>query len=481
MARVFISTLGCPKNAIDSEGLGGLLMAGGHDVTDGIEGAEVVLVNTCGFIDPARRETVEEVLDFAELKASSDLKGLVMTGCLVARSAGELAESLPEVDALVDFAAYPRVAEIVGAVANGTLAERIHGDPGTRFDPAWWDASMAAAPRLRFGRAPWAYLKIAEGCDRGCTFCAIPLMRGTFVSRPPEVIVAEARHLAAQGVSELSLVSQDSVQWGRDIGAGNLAELLRALEAVDGIRRLRLMYLHPQGVTQELIDTIAGSEKVVSYFDLSLQHVAPAVLRGMGRWGSAERFTKMIERIRSLDPLAGIRMTFILGFPGESDGDAAEVAAFVSDSGADWIGTFTYSREAGTRSHDIAGQVPAEVARERAEVVRVAAEAAMEERAGSLIGETLEVLVERFDLADQRWIGRSQREAPEIDGETMFTSERDLKVGDYVKVAISSNEGTDLIGTSRGSASWLVPLKTPSRTSGRPVVPSSAPSRFEPS
>ncbi len=447
MARVFISTLGCPKNAIDSEGLGGLLTAGGHDVIEGIEGAEVVLVNTCGFIDPARRETVEEVLDLAELKTTAGLKGLVMAGCLVARSADELAGSLPEVDALVDFAAYPRVAEIVGAVASGTLTERVQGDPGTRFDPAWWDASMAAAPRVRFGHAPWAYLKIAEGCDRGCTFCAIPLMRGKFVSRSLEVVVTEARHLAAQGVSELSLVSQDSVQWGRDIGAGNLVDLLRALERVEEIRRIRLMYLHPQGVTPELIDTITGSEKVVSYFDLSLQHVAPSVLKGMGRWGSAERFSKMIERIRSRDPLAGVRTTFILGFPGETDDAAAEVESFVSDSGADWIGTFTYSREVGTRSHDIVEQIPAELARERAERIRVAAEAAMERRAESLIGETLEVLVERFDIQENAWIGRSQREAPEIDGEITFISDRDLSVGDYVAVKIGGHEGTDLAGT----------------------------------
>lgn len=449
MARVFISTLGCPKNAIDSENLGGLLEAGGHELTSAPSGAEVVLVNTCGFIDPARRETVEEVLDLAELKDTAGLKGLVMAGCLVARSADELAGSLPEVDALVDFAAYPRVAEIVGAVASGTLTERIQGDPGTRFDPAWWDASMAAAPRVRFGRAPWAYLKIAEGCDRGCTFCAIPLMRGKFVSRPLDVIVAEARHLAARGISELSLVSQDSVQWGRDIGAGNLVALLHALEDVEDIRRIRLMYLHPQGVTDELIDTIATSEKVVSYFDLSLQHVAPAVLRGMGRWGSAARFMKMIERVRSLDPLAGVRTTFILGFPGETDNDAAEVEAFVSESGADWIGTFTYSREPGTRSHDLDAQVPADVARERAEKVRVAAEAAMERRAETFVGRNLEVLVERFDISQQHWIGRSQREAAEIDGEITFTSANDLKVGDYVRVTISRNEGTDLIGTTR--------------------------------
>jgi ribosomal protein S12 methylthiotransferase len=448
MARVSIVTLGCPKNDIDSEGLGGLLAAGGHEVADSVEGAEVVLVNTCGFIDPARRETVEEVLGLAELKETSGLKGLILTGCLVARSADELAGSLPEVDALVDFAAYQRVAEIVDGAAAGTLTERIFGDPGTRFDPAWWDASMAASPRVRFGRAPWAYLKIAEGCDRGCTFCAIPLMRGKFRSRSRDVIVNEARHLVDQGVTELSLVSQDSVQWGRDIGESSFSDLLHALERVDGLKRVRLMYLHPQGVTDELVDTMAESEVVVNYFDLSLQHVSPAVLKGMGRWGGRARFEKMIDRIRTFDPLAGIRTTYILGFPGETDEDADEVVSFIEESGADWIGTFTYSREVDTRSYDMTDQVPADLARERAERARVAGEDAMARRAEGIVGETLEVLVERFDLAEQRWVGRSQREAPEIDGEITFTSDGVLNVGDYTDVVVAATEGADLTGTA---------------------------------
>jgi ribosomal protein S12 methylthiotransferase len=366
----------------------------------------------------------------------------------VARSAHELAEALPEVDALVDFAAYPRVAEIVDGVATGTLDRRVHGDPGTRFDPAWWDASMAASPRLRFGRAPWAYLKIAEGCDRGCTFCAIPLMRGKLRSRPPDVIEDEARRLAAQGVSELSLVSQDSVMWGRDIGAGDLVSLLRRLERVDGIRRIRLMYLHPQGVTDELIDTMISSDVIVSYFDLSLQHVAPSVLRGMGRWGGRDRFERMIDRIRSLDPLAGLRSTFILGFPGESDEDAKEVAAFVGDADIDWVGTFTYSREVGTRSHDMPDQVPEPVARERAESVGSVAEETMGRRARALVGERFEVMADRFDVAEGAWIGRSKREAPEIDGEIRFATQQPLDVGHYIDVTITGSDGVDLTGES---------------------------------
>jgi ribosomal protein S12 methylthiotransferase len=446
MPRVAIVTLGCPKNAIDSEGLAGLLAAGGHEVVAEAESAEVVLVNTCGFIDPARRETVQEVLDLGELKLDGGLKGLIMAGCLVARSADELADSLPEVDALVDFAAYSRVSEIVTGVADGTLDRRIHGEPGTRFDPAWWDAAIATSPRLRFGRTPWAYLKIAEGCDRGCTFCAIPLMRGKFRSRELETIETEARHLAASGVSELSLVSQDSVMWGRDTGEGNLALLLQRLERVEGLRRIRLMYLHPQGVTDELIDTVLGSDVVVSYFDLSLQHVSGDVLKGMGRWGGRERFEKIIGRIRSHDALAGVRSTFILGFPGETDEDAAEVESFVNESDLDWIGVFDYSREEGTRSHDLEDQIPAAIIRERAERVASAADHAMDRRAASLVGSQLEVLVERFDLGEGCWIGRSQREAPEIDGEIHLTTDQHLHVGDYVEVTITSNEGTDLIG-----------------------------------
>ena len=447
MSRVALVTLGCPKNAVDSEGLGGLLGAAGHEVTEDPENAEVILVNTCGFIDPARRETVQEVLDLAELKEGGDCKGLVLTGCLVARSAPDLADSLPEVDALVDFAAYPRIADIVSGVAAGTLEERIHGDPGTRFDPAWWDATIAASPRLRFGRAPWAYVKIAEGCDRGCTFCAIPLMRGKFRSRSIATIEEEARLLASQGVSELSLVSQDSVMWGRDTGEGTFVDLLARLEAVDGLRRIRLMYLHPQGVGDELIDKMLASDVIVSYFDLSLQHVSPPVLKGMGRWGSRERFERIIDRVRSNDPHAGIRSTFILGFPGETERDAAEVERFVADIDLDWVGTFVFSQEAGTRSFEMSGQVESVDARDRAARVATVADETMRRRARSLVGSELEVLVERFDLEQQGWTGRSQREAPEVDGEIRFTTGgTPLSVGDYVRVRVEDNDGADLIG-----------------------------------
>lgn len=448
MSRVSLVTLGCPKNAVDSEGLGGLLGAGGHEVIEDPETADVIVVNTCGFIDPARRETVQEVLDLAELKLGGDCKGLVLTGCLVARSAPDLADSLPEVDALVDFAAYPRIADIVSDVASGTLAERIHGDPGTRFDPAWWDATIAASPRLRFGRAPWAYLKIAEGCDRGCTFCAIPLMRGKFRSRSMETIENEARMLVAQGVTELSLVSQDSVMWGRDTQEGNFTDLLDRLENIDGLRRVRLMYLHPHGVTEELIDKVLSSDVIVSYFDLSLQHVAPSVLKGMGRWGSRQRFEKMIDRIRTNDPLAGVRSTFILGFPGETEDDAREVEGFVADTELDWVGTFVFSREEGTRSHDLDDQVDAIYARDRAERVAATADETMRRRAESLVGADLEVLVERLDLEQNVWLGRSQREAPEVDGEIRLAATTDLAVGDYVPVRIQASDGADLIGTT---------------------------------
>ena len=446
MSRIGIVTLGCAKNAIDSEGLGGMLAAAGHDVSEEVAGADVVLVNTCGFIDPARRETIDEILELGDLKAAGDLKGLVVAGCLVARSAGELEEALPEVDALVDFAAYPRIAEIVAGAAGGTLSQRVYGDPGTRFDPAWWDATLEANPRIRFGRAPWAYLKIAEGCDRGCAFCAIPLMRGKFRSRTAEVIEHEARHLAAQGISELSLVSQDSVMWGRDIGAGDLASLIRRLEAIDGVRRIRLMYLHPQGVTDELIDTILGSDVVVSYFDLSLQHVAPSVLRGMGRWGGRDRFDKMIDRIRTQDPLAAVRSTFILGFPGETDEHAAEVERFVEETELDWVGTFTYSPEVGTRGFDLDETVPEAVARARTERVAGAGERTMQRRAETFSGRSLEVLVERLDVETSNWTGRSHREAPEVDGEIRFTSDVPVRVGDYVEVVVTDHEGADLIG-----------------------------------
>lgn len=254
--------------------------------------------------------------------------------------------------------------------------------------------------------------------------------------------------LASQGVTELSLVSQDSVMWGRDTGEGSFIDLLTRLERVEGVRRIRLMYLHPQGVTEELVDKILSSETIVSYFDLSLQHVAPAVLKGMGRWGSRARFDDLIGRIRAADPLAGVRSTFILGFPGETDADATEVERFVGDTDLDWVGTFVFSREEGTRSHDMDEQVDAVEARARAERVAAIADETMRRRAASLVGKRFEVLVERLDLEDQEWVGRSQREAPEVDGDIRFPATTDLKVGDYVPVTIEAADGADLIAST---------------------------------
>ncbi|CAN5458325.1 MAG: 30S ribosomal protein S12 methylthiotransferase RimO [Actinomycetota bacterium] len=447
MSRVAVVTLGCPKNSVDSESLGGLLASSGHEVSDEVSSAEVVVVNTCGFIDAARRETIQEVLDLAELKEEGSLKGLVLTGCLVARSAQELADSLPEVDAFVDFAAYPRISSIVTDISAGTLSERVYGEPGTRFDPAWWDQALISTARVRFGRLPWSYLKIAEGCDRGCTFCAIPLMRGRFSSRNPEVIENEARTLVAHGVSELSLVSQDSVRWGRDLGDERLVDLLARLERIEGLRRVRLMYLHPQGVTDELVDAMLSSEVVTPYFDLSLQHVSGRVLRGMGRPGNRRRFVALIEGIRERSPVAGIRSSFIVGFPSEQEEDVAELELFISEAGLDWIGCFTYSRESGTRSFDM-DQLPEEVISERFERVTRAAEVAMEGRAASLQGEVLEVLAERYERAENVWIGRSHREAPEIDGDIRFEAPTTLAVGDYLDVLVTEAQGAELVGVA---------------------------------
>jgi ribosomal protein S12 methylthiotransferase len=444
VAKVCVVTLGCPKNAVDSESLGGILQAAGHDVTEEVDRSDVVVVNTCGFIEAARRETLTEVLELAELKDEAGLRGLVLTGCLVARSAPELADALPEVDALVDFAAYPRIAEVVSRVASGQSVEAVYGRPGARFDPAWWDAGVAASPRLRLGRAPWAYLKIAEGCDRGCAFCAIPLMRGRLRSRGAAEIEEEARRLVAGGATELSLVSQDSVMWGRDTGEGPLAGLLARLERIEGLRRMRLMYLHPQGVTDELVDALLSSPVTANYFDLSLQHVSPSVLRGMGRWGGRDRFTRIIERIRASDPLAGIRATFIMGFPGESDADADEVERFVAATDLDWVGVFQYSRETGTRAHDMAGQVPAVVARERTDRLASIGEETMARRAASLVGAEIDVLVERFDVEERTWTGRSAREAPEVDGEVQLAPGDGLAVGRWVRARVTSSSGADL-------------------------------------
>ena len=545
--RVAIVTLGCGRNEVDSDQLAGLFHRHGAEVVDDADDAEVVLVNTCTFIAPAKQESIDTVLAACQLKDEADARAVVVVGCMAQRYPDELADAIPEADAVVGFEGYNTLPGLVDDILAGRPHDRVtgiappadaaaasrpslpllvqppgatdtDGEPGGahtadrahaagRADAAPDDAEStggtpstaalameldvtelppttprpdepvltgqdaldrmpATGPRFplrRFGAGPgpapsWAYLKIASGCDRACTFCAIPSFRGRFRSRPVDELVAEGRWLVEQGARELVLVSENTTSWGKDLPCGRdgQPDMLRQLAAIDGLERLRLMYLQPAELTTALLETIAGEEKVASYFDLSLQHVSGPVVRRMARSGDAERFAALIERIRALDPDAVFRSNFILGFPGETDADVAELEQFLESQRLDWVGLFTFSPEDGTPSYDLPDQVPAEVAEERRARVSELQERLADESARRFVGRRLDVTVEeRLDLdGEVVTVARSYREAPDTDGEVQLVTPdgdpADLPVGRTVTATVTDAVGVDLVAVPDG-------------------------------
>ncbi len=430
--KVFIRTLGCPKNETDSEHIRGLLERAGYSRARSAEEADVVLVNTCSFIEAARRESVDAILE--EVDGRRDGQAVVVAGCLVERYGGELASELPEVDAFMSLGSYARTAEIVDGALAGT--RQLCFDPGKV--PAGLD--LRATPD-----SPSAFVKISEGCDRTCTFCAIPLIRGKHRSRSPQVIGAEVRWLVSQGVREVTLVGQDMSLYGRDTeGRWMLPDLLRQVGETDGLTWLRMLYQYPRFVNEALLDAVAESAPAVPYFDLSLQHASGKLVRKMKRWGDGERFLEMIGKIRDRFPDAALRSAFIVGFPGETETDAAELADFVSEAELDWAGFFAYSKEEGTEAGRFSrGLVPRSVAERRVEVLtRLHTEIAERKRAG-LVGSEVEVLVE--DRRGSALIGRTWREAPEVDGVVTLSGPRGVRVGDLVRARVTASDGLDLV------------------------------------
>jgi ribosomal protein S12 methylthiotransferase len=402
----WVETLGCPKNAVDSDKVTASLLADGLTPAGAPEAADLVVVNTCAFIDAARRESIDVALALSERRKVG--ARVVVTGCMAERYGAELADALPEIDAVVGFAGEGALAE-----AAGVPVQVLTRPTGVR--------DLLELPRAA-PSAPWAYLKIAEGCDRACAFCAIPSFRGTQRSREPDALVAEARALVAGGVAELVLVAQDLAWYGRDVGeVGALAPLLRRLDAElapEGLARIRLLYLYPSEVRDPLVATMLDTPTVVPYFDLSLQHADRALLARMKRWGSGDRFLAMLDDIRTRQPDAAFRSSFIVGFPGETEDAHETLLEFLRDATLDWAGFFPFSAEDGTPAATMDGGIAPELAAERLrecdEVQAPITEAARDAlvRAGSEI----EVLVDGVDAATGDAVGRTHREAPEIDG-----------------------------------------------------------------
>jgi len=423
--RFWIETLGCPKNAVDSDKVVASLLADGLTPARSAGEADLVVVNTCAFIEAARQESIETVLALSD--ARKDGARLVVTGCLAERYGGELAAALPEADAVVGFANEGSISEVV-----------------LRRPPKGGPRDLLELPRAA-PSAPWAYVKVAEGCDRTCAFCAIPSFRGKQRSRSPESIVTEARGLVAGGAREIVLVAQDLASYGRDTGApGALVPLLQSLDrlAAEGLARVRLLYLYPSQVRDPLVGTILDLETPVPYFDLSLQHASAPLLKSMRRWGSGDRFLAMIDEIRRRDPAAAFRSSFIVGFPGETEEDHEELVSFVEAAGLDWAGLFPFSPEDGTPAAEMEGAVEADVVKERLDELSVIQDRLTQAARDALVGTRVEVLVDGHEGGVP--IGRTHREAPEIDGIVRLSAGVPLAAGTIVTAEVVSAVGPDL-------------------------------------
>ena len=425
---VWIDTLGCAKNQVDSEKISALLGASGYVAAPDRGSADVVMVNTCAFIEAARRESIDAVLE-----ASDDRKDgarLVVMGCMAQRYESDLIEALPEADAVIGLERY------------GELVDRVDDLTG------WQPVRLKTSPldilydvRRPTPSTPFAYVKVAEGCDKMCTFCAIPSFRGKQRSRPPVNVREEIESLAAAGVAEVVLVAQDLAAYGRDIDApGGIEDLLRFVSDVDGLRRLRLLYLYPREIRPALIEEMAANPIIADYFDLSLQHASGRLLRAMKRPGDGERYLDLISRIREAAPDAAMRSSFIVGFPGEEDSDVELLSEFISEARLDWAGLFPYSPEEGTPAALLDGRVPDDAIAERMRHLQAIQDEITAERNAAQEGRTLDVVVDQVE--DGTPVARSYREAPEIDG--VIVLDRG-EPGEWVQAKVTGSYGTDLV------------------------------------
>ncbi|HRC00457.1 MAG: 30S ribosomal protein S12 methylthiotransferase RimO [Actinomycetales bacterium] len=467
--RVALVTMGCARNEVDSEELAGRLRQAGWELAEDPADADVAVVNTCGFIESAKRDSVDAVLEAADLKSSGRTRAVVAVGCLAERYGAELAQALPEADAVVGFDAYPELGAILDSVLHGTpVPAHAPRDRRTLLPIAPVDraassahapghGSVAVAPvlRTRLDHRPWAPVKIASGCDRRCAFCAIPAFRGSFVSRPPDDIVLEARWLAEQGVRELLLVSENSTSYGKDVGQLRALEaLLPRLAEVPGIEWVRVSYLQPAEMRPGLLDVLADTPGVVPYFDLSFQHAAPALLRRMRRFGGTQDFLRLVESVRARAPQAGIRSNVIVGFPGETEADLAELGGFLEAARLDVVGVFGYSDEEGTEAESLDGHLEADEVERRRSLIAGLVEELTAQRAEDRMGEDVLVMVEEVEDVAGRVgvVGRSAHQGPEVDGLTAVSlgpGEGAPEVGSLVCATVVGTEGVDLLARSR--------------------------------
>jgi len=443
---VAVVTLGCSRNEVDSEELAGRLAADGWTLVEDVESAEVALVNTCGFIESAKKDSIDALLEANSLKGHGVTRAVVAVGCMAERYGQELAQALPEADAILGFDDYKDIsARLQSIVAGNAHVPHIPRDRRALLPIAPSDRADVQVSeeftRKRLGNAPWAPLKIASGCDRRCSFCAIPYFRGSFVSRRPHEIMEEARWLIANGVSELFLVSENTTSYGKDLGDLQLMEkILPEIAALEGVERVRLSYLQPAEMRPTLIQAMIATQKSAPYFDLSFQHSSPTILRRMRRFGDNEKFLHLINQIRVLSPEAGIRSNFIVGFPGETEEDFDLLATFITQAKLDAVGVFGYSDEDNTEALTIDGKIDQDVISQRLETLSSLADEMVSARAQARIGEHVRVLIEDAELQE----GRAAHQGPEVDGSTSFIG-TDFAVGQYVDAVVIDSMGADLV------------------------------------
>ena len=437
MYRVGMISLGCPKNQVDAERMLAQLDKNEFQIADCYEGVDAVIINTCGFIDAAKQEAIENILDMAQLKEDGTVKKIIVTGCLAQRYQKEIFDEIPEVDAVIGLGANEGIAETVKRVMEG---ENVYEMPDNELLPL-------VGERLLTTPEHWAYLKIADGCSNRCTYCSIPSIRGNYRSVEFETLIEEAKALVAAGTKEIILIAQDTTNYGFDLyGKLRLPELLDALCEIDGIEWIRMLYCYPDKITDELLDTMAKQPKVLNYIDLPLQHADDNVLKAMNRRGDSAYLRETVNKIREKLPDAVIRTTFIVGFPGEGEEEFENLAEFVNEMEFDRLGCFAFSPQEGTPAFDMENQVEEDVKVRRGEIIMQDQLEIVTLKNQSRIGKTYRVIVEDYDSYSDSYSGRTYMDAPEIDGTISFTTDKNYENGDFADVVIIGVNDYDLIG-----------------------------------
>ena len=437
--KVGMVSLGCSKNQVDGEIMLSLIQRDGYELCGDAEQCDVVIINTCAFIEDAKRESIENILEFCELKRQGVIKAVVVTGCLAERYQQELVTEIPEADVILGIGRNTDIVKAAQAIDQALQGERV-----VEFAPK--DELVMDAERVLTNAPYYAYIKLADGCDNRCTYCAIPNIRGRFRSRKMENILEEVRRFAAQGVTEMNLVAQDTTRYGEDIyGKLMLPELIREVCKVDGVHWVRILYCYPQRVTDELLEVMASEPKVVKYMDVPVQHASGRILKAMNRRDDYDYLKNLMQKIREKIPGVVLRTTFITGFPGETEEDFAEMTRLVKEVKFERVGCFTYSPEDGTPAYSMPEQIDEETKRRRADIVMSEQLAIAEEFARSWIGRELEVVVEGLNEETGIYYGRSYMDAPDIDTRVYFDSPYEHETGEYVMVTVTGSQGYDLV------------------------------------